>query len=412
MNDVVGRKSATIWSSLLFVVAIGVLQFAYIGSSAIAITNEVPGSYFGMTIIKTKLVAETKFGSRRTLNTFGLAWTDLNPTPGKYNWSNLDWVMQQAQSQGYDLLYTFFRTPNWASSEPTAPTPGYGPGECAPPSNIQYWDDFVRAIVTHAAGRIKYWEIWNEPQEMPPRGFYCGDISTMVKLQQHAYDIIKSIDRAAIVLTPSTAGGLGPQWMAKFLKAGGGQYADVMTFHGYSDQKGESVIPVISKFKRVFAAYGQGSKPVWDTEAGWLSTSDPNLQSAFLAKYYLLHWSSGVSRFYWYAYDEPQWGTLWDGTNGLRKTGVAYEEIRKWMTGATMDGPCAVRAAVWTCNFSRPNGHKAIAVWSSVPDSSFAVDSKYKQYRDLTGNITKISGHGVPISNMPILIETEFFIQD
>jgi hypothetical protein len=235
----------------------------------------------------------------------------------------------------------------------------------------------------------------------------------MVKLQQHAYDIIKSIDPSAMVLTPSAVGGAGPQWMAKFLQAGGGKYADIMTFHGYWDQKGESLIPVINNFKRVFAAYGQDAKPSWDTEASWQPSSlDPNLQSAFVAKYYLLHWSFGVTRFYWYAFDEPQWGTLWHRTNGLQKAGVAYNEVRKWMIGANMDGPCAVSAGVWTCNFSRPNGYHAIAVWNSLRDSSFAVEIRYKQYRDLAGNITKISGHTVPISNTPILIETELSIHE
>lgn len=373
-------------------------------------TNKVSDGYFGMTVIGAKVAPPVHIGSLRTWNARGLAWAEMNPAFNLYNWSDLDLIADRAQNQGYDVLYTFGRTPRWASSDPDAPTPGYGLGECAPPSSIQYWDDFVRAIVVHAAGRIKYWETWNEPQELPPRGYYCGDIPTMIKLQQHAYEIIKSIDLSAMLLTPSAAGGVGPRWMAKFLDAGGSRYADIMAFHGYADKNAELVLPVINNFANVFAAYGQGLKPMWDTEAGWGENrwfSDPDMQAAFLAKFYLLHWSVGVERFYWYAFDEPEWGTLWDRANGLRKAGAAYNEVRKWMAGAILDRPCAVDAGVWICNFSRPNGYSAIAAWDSTGESSLDVEGKYKQYRDLAGNITMIRNQNVRISNSPILVETQ-----
>jgi hypothetical protein len=423
MNSAIAPKKRRLRHLPIFAAVAGIFILVFVGDSAVlpiansgmlsASKNEVSDGYFGMTVIGAKLSPQAHFGSLRTWNAQGVAWPEMNPALNVYSWSSLDRIADRAQNLGYDVLYTFGRTPRWASSDPNAPMPGYGLGECAPPSSIHYWDDFVRAIVLRASGRIKYWEIWNEPQESPPRGYYCGDIPTMVKLQQHAYEIIKSIDPSAMVLTPSAAGGVGPRWMAKFLDAGGGRYADIMAFHGYADKKAESVLPVINNFARVFAAYGQGSKPMWNTEAGWGENrwfSDPDLQAAFLAQFYLLQWSAGVERFYWYAYDEPEWGTLWDRINGLRKAGVAYNEVRRWMVGATMDRPCAVNAGVWICNFSRPNGYHAIAAWDSTGDSSFIVEGNYKRYRDLTGKTTKISNHNVPISNLPVLVETEPFI--
>src|SRR5262249_15346478 len=138
---------------------------------------------------------------------------------------------------------------------------------------------------------------------------------------------------------------LGPQWMAHFLAAGGGDYADIMSFHGYWDQNGDSIADVVLNFKKVFAAHKQGLKPIWDTEANWGPTTeltDPDSQAAFLAKYFLLHWSLGVSRLFWYAYDNEYWGTLWNA-NGKTKAGRAYDEVRKWMVGATMTDHCAKR---------------------------------------------------------------------
>ena len=312
-------------------------------------------------------------------------------------------MIDLAQKHGVDLLFTLGRTPRWASANPDAKSP-YGPGQCAPPANIQYWDEFLRAVVTHAGGKIKFWETWNEPQS-PDSVFYCGDVSTMVELQRRAYEIIKTIDPSAMVLTPSAVGGYGPPWMSRFLAGGGGKYADIMAFHGYlaPHAEAESIIPAITSFKTVFAEHGQEAKPVWDTEAGWGQNPwlpDPDLQAAFLAKFYLLHWSAGIERFYWYAYDNETWGTLWDAKNGLHKAGIAYREIHRWLQGATMTVPCASNQALWTCTLVRENGYRALILWSTANASAsadrFSVPDAFQQYRDLAGNLQRITDGSVP----------------
>ena len=374
---------------------------------AIAPPFAVPAGFFGLTINHWQEVPwpAIPFGSLRTWDT-GVVWTNINITPGFYNWSQFDSLVNLAISHGVDVLFTFGQTPRWASSKPNVPTP-YGPGLCAPPANISYWDDFVRAVVTRARGRIKFWEIWNEPQD---ESFYCGDVATMVKLQAHAYKIIKGLDPRLIVLTPSPVGGQGPKWMSKFLTSGGGQYADVMAFHGYSDNNAELIVTVIDNFKNVFTANGQSSKPIWDTEASWGETakiSDPDLQVAFLAKHYLLHWSSGVARFYWYSYDNKRFGGLWDAARGPRKAAIAYAQVYKWMVGAKLDAPCSVQwfTGTWMCRFSRLNGYNAVAIWNSGGSTSYVPPPQYRQYRDLDGNIFPITGE-ILIGDKPVLIET------
>src|SRR5665213_1913843 len=193
--------------------------------------DEIPATYFAMTINRPLSTPwpSIPFGSLRLWDT-KTQWVDISPVQGTYDWSILDSIVERAEHQGVDLIYTIGgRTPRWASANPSGP-PIWRPGQCGAPSNIEYWDKFVRAIVTRMAGKIKYWEIWNEPQD--PQ-FYCGDIPTMVSLAEHAYKIIKSIDPSLRVLTPSPTSMEGPQWMARYLASGGGRYADIMTFHGY-----------------------------------------------------------------------------------------------------------------------------------------------------------------------------------
>jgi hypothetical protein len=71
------------------------------------------------------------------------------------------------------------------------------------------WDQYVTDIVTNAKGPIKYWELWNEPDQAPS---YCGDPSSLVVMAQHVSRIIKQIDPSATVLSPAPAARLERPW--------------------------------------------------------------------------------------------------------------------------------------------------------------------------------------------------------
>ena len=372
-----------------------------------ALKDPIPATFFGMTInhLHSTPWPSIPFASIRTWDT-GVVWSNLNPASGVYTWEGLDWLINLSQDRGVDLVFTFGSTPRWVSSKPNTPTP-YGPGLCAPPGSLKYWDEFVQAIVMRAHNRIKFWEIWNEPQDA---SFYCGDIAAMSELQRRAYKIIKTVDPEAKVLTPSPVGRQGLKWMADFLATGAGEYADIAAFHGYWDTTAESIKSVIEYYRQVFDQGGQGKKPVWDTEASWgenARSSDPDAQAAFLAKYYLLHWSGGVSRFFWYSYDNVLFGGLWDSATGLHKAGLAYREIHKWMIGAAISKPCGevgYFSGVWTCDFSRPNGYVARVVWRHSGQSAYRPSDQFRQYRDLDGGTYQVNGE-VQIGTKPILLE-------
>jgi hypothetical protein len=95
-----------------------------------------------------------------------------------------------------------------------------------------------------------------------------------------------------------------------------------------------------------------------------------------------------------------------DSTGGPNEAGVAFNQIYKWMVGATMSDKC-IRGGngTWTCGLSRGGGYQAQAVWNESY-STYNVPSQYRQYRDLAGGIHSISGGAVSIGPKPILLET------
>ena len=357
----------------------------------------VPPTYFGLTVVNSQLTPVLKSGTSRSWDTWPHPdWADINPSAGVYKLGAVDSFI--AANVGRDMIYTFGRTPQWASSQPNAHT-DYGPGQCAPPTDLANWDSYVRTVVTRAAGRIKYWELWNEPQNTT---YYCGDIPTMVKLAQHARQIIKSIDHSAIILSPGVTSAYGPPWLSTFLADGGASTVDVIAFHGYGSSKAEDLLALIARYRAVMAANGVSQLPMWDTEA-----SNGKATADFLSKYYLLHWSAGIARFLWYSYDgAPQWGQIWNPTAGPSAAAIAYTQTYNWMIGAILTSPCAADvSSVWTCEFSRPH-YKAKAVWSSKGTATLTVPSAFIEYRDLTGAVHPIKSGSVSVGSDPILIET------
>lgn len=348
-------------------------------------------------------------------------WANLNPTSTSFDWSVLDTWMNSAGNHGVDLMYTFGRVPQWASSKPYDATCRFGPGQCDPPNDLnldgtgtdQHWKTFVQALATHAAGRIKYWELWNEPQNA---FYWSGTTAQMVRMAQDARSILLNIDPNAVLLSPGT--GLrydAYNWTANYLAAGGGRYADIIAFHGYIEGScpgalpNTSVVPSrVAAFRQMISNYGQGSKPLWNTEAGWGHTdttcfTNTDLQAGFVAQMYLLYTSSRVARLYWYQWDNTNDGTLWNGA--LLKPGQAYAQSYSWLVGATLIQPCSEASnGTWTCVMTRAGGYEAEAVWNRS-GASYTAPSQYGHYLDVYGNKYALPVNGsVNIGYKPILL--------
>jgi len=256
------------------------------------------------------------------------------------------------------------------------------PATRLPASNI--WKDFVTAISVRYAGKIKYWEIWNEPNAV---NSWTGTTGQMVTMAQNAYPIIKATNSTALVLSPGPQGPSGPTWLDSYLAAGGGAYSNGFTFHGYLGftngvaNAPEGIVSLVTNLKNVMSRYGQGSKPLWDTEHSWWhNTNLPNhdQQAAWLARHLILSWSKGVTRSIWYLWDSPNQGTLWDRTNGIHTPGRAYGEVYKWLLGSNMVLPCVKASdSIWSCVFTRPDGQQGEIRWSSGSALAQTIPGQY-----------------------------------
>jgi hypothetical protein len=302
-------------------------------------------------------------------------------------------------------------------------------------------------MVKHNCGAITYYELWNEANLTQ---FWSGTPSQLVQLASLAYPIIHNTANCSVngvnpnkVLTPSIddLSSSSIAWLKSYLAAGGGKYADIASFHGYSYATttpgyvlDSQLVSWVANYKATLAQYGL-SLPIWNTEYGWGDTdwfpiSGPDqgtpgigeaARQGFIAQTMLLFAASGVSRSIWYMYDNCSWGTMYgpncgtspnvDNDSGPRTTATAYGSIQTWMIGATLSG-CTLSGNTWVCGLTRttPTGYSANAVWSQTGSGTYSVPPGMTVYRDLNGNMySTTAGATVGITNLPILFESTDF---
>jgi polysaccharide biosynthesis protein PslG len=382
------------------------LILASLGLGSTGFAGTLPATFFGMHINQsTTAWPSVAFGSYRLWDD-GTAWANINTSKGVYNWSPLDSWVSKAQQHNTQLTYTFGRTPPWASSSPTT-TCDYASGECVAPADYTNWDNFVTGLVTRYKGKIKYYEMWNEPNDT---GFWKGTTAQMVELTSRAANIIHSIDPSAEVVSPGATwtSTTAWAWLDGFLSAGGGPYLDDIGFHGYSgNNNAETILTIIDNIQKTETAHGL-ALPLIITEGGWgLNTviTDQNAQAAFLVQRYLLITSRpAVQSFFWYQWDNVSWGTLWDSTGGIHQAGVAYGQVTAWLIGATANGCIKDANSTWTCSFTQANGNSALAVWNATASVAYTPGSQYTESLAIDGSSSSINGsNSYTIGNKPVL---------
>jgi len=304
----------------------------------------------------------------------------------------------------------------------------------------QHWKDWVTALVTHAISldptqyaHVRLYEIWNEPNT---QGNWRGTPQQLARMTQDAACIIKGtgtgctqpgLDTSALIVGVPYVGGsvIASNANAYLNTAGASQYVDAVIFHGYSTEP-EDLLGYVASLQAVLSPQDL-AKPMYDTEVSWGLTSpitDPDERMGWVAKSMLIHWSAGVQRMFWYAWDGS--GTMWSKAqaagcatpqNGgyLCNTAGAYSQMQSWIEGATLANACSADGTVWSCSISRAGGYQGLIVWNtatrcsngSCATSTFTVDPMYLHYRDLAGNSTQLVGVTVPIGYKPILLENQ-----
>jgi len=186
-------------------------------------------------------------GSRdlQAIQAAGFSWAKVNfgwrdiegANKGAFDWSRTDQIVQMANADDVDLVIRVDHQPAWAGGG--FPTNG-------PPDNYQHLADFFTALATRYKGRIRAYEVWNEPNLAREWGGQTPDPAGYARLLKACYSAIKAADPNAMVisagLSPTGSWTAGPEgarpddWYLEtlYIAMGGSSsgYFDVLGAHG------------------------------------------------------------------------------------------------------------------------------------------------------------------------------------
>ena len=355
----------------------------------------VPRPYSG----KVTPWPSVKFGSWRLWDAY-VTWKEVEPHRGDWRFEKLDKYVDLAQQNGVDILLTLGKTPDWASS-------GTGKNaETSPPKNIEDWKTFVRNVASRYKGRIHAYEVWNEPNAP---NFWSGTTQQLVEVTHHAYTVLKWVDPTITVVSPSYCWNFGVPGLDSFLRAGGDKYADVIGYHLYVyPSPPEAMVAVAEHVESVMRRDGVGDKPLWNTEIGWSKPKPASDEEAagFVMRTYILGWAVGVSREYWFGWDQHAYALqLVDMRDqDVTPAGQAYAAIEQWLTGKRMKS-CRSSGSIWVAELDDA-GQPAEIVWDSEGQSSFRIPSSWRATRvtDFRGKTQAVQGGTVQVGPAPVLL--------
>jgi hypothetical protein len=222
------------------------------------------------------------------------AWREIEGTEkGVFDWTHTDWIVYTCNHDGVDIMARIDRQPHWARADDV---------ENGPPDNLRDLADFLYTLASRYKGRIRAYEIWNEPNLAREWGGQPPDPGEYVRLLQVAYNAIKRADPNAMVISA----GLSPTgtwsneampddiYLENMYQAMGGNsdgYFDVLGVHAPGYKAPPEVSPAeaasnpdyggqrffcfrrVEDLREIMVRYGDADKQVAILEFGW--TSDP-----------------------------------------------------------------------------------------------------------------------------------------
>lgn len=343
----------------------------------ILVTSPIDRSFFGIQIQDVRNMRPLGFGTMRV----GTTWRQIEREKGKFTFGEIDQYVAFAQQQNLDVIMQLGQPPNWATGGISS-SPYGNLFNSIPPYNIQDWRNYVTALGQRYKGKIRYYEVWNEPNLS---GFYSGSLAKLVELTMEANKVLKAIDPQIQIISPTYTTENGVAGMGDFLRAGGKNWIDIVGIHLYGYPKPpEDMLTLANQYRQVVTQAGAGHLPVWNTESSWnsyyykgvLYGSDENdysiqmpddLAISYIHRMFLCNWIAGMERAVFYGMDQP-WSRirLLDLKNlpNVAVTGQAYQRIVDWLTGASMHQYSFSSKGLHTISLLYADGRSGYVLWT------------------------------------------------
>jgi hypothetical protein len=208
------------------------------------------------------------------------SWEEIEPErKGEFDWAKYDRFVDLAERYGMQIIARLDRPPDWTRQDNQFKT--------RPSDDLDDYGDFVHAFVRHYRGRVRYIQIWNEPNLTAEWGFQRVDAVAYTDLLEVAYRRAKEADPNVVVLSAPLAITLEDAsmrgnhndlvFLEEMYQAGAGNFFDILSANAFGldlppeDPPGPDVLNFrrVELQREIMERYGDGGKPIWINEYGW-----------------------------------------------------------------------------------------------------------------------------------------------
>lgn len=382
-------------------------------------------------------------------------WDQIEPVrtdPPTYNWDAVDEEsLRNAAESGMTVIGVVKFTPEWAQK--------YSGSYCGPIRDdaLDEFAQFMGELVSRYSAppyNVRYWELGNEPDAAViynRRAFGCwGEEGEpyyggqyYAEMLRAAYPAIKAADSQSQVLIgglllycdptnpPEGEDCLPSRFLEGILVNGGGDYFDIVSFHGYPfydgtlqmdehfpswEARGGVVLGKVDFLEEVMASYGV-DKPLILTEGAltcpeWSSLCNPpgsdfyEAQADYVVWLFVRNWANGLLGTTWYTLEGPgyRYSGLLDADQEPRPAYDAFAFLTDELDGASYTDAVTQHPALRGYEFMA-SGKRIWVLWApdeqphtiTLPAGVLGVYDKY-------GNDITPTGDELEV-NHPVYVE-------
>ena len=222
-----------------------------------------------------------------------IQWVEIEPhakgvyidNHGEDSWAKFDRIVDLAQGLGIEVLARLDRPPPWA-------TPGFNPQDNPsiqmPPVDVTDFADYAAALAARYRGKVKYFQIWNEPNLFGEWGGRPPDPAAYLDMLRVVGTAVRAANPDAVIVLAGLAPTIetGPDNLSDLLflerlyqlgAKGDFDIASSMSyglFTGPRDPRIEAPrtnFPRAVLWREIMEAHGDAGTPIWASEYGWMS---------------------------------------------------------------------------------------------------------------------------------------------
>ncbi len=215
---------------------------------------------------------------------------DRRHEPVRSAWEKYDHIVDLAEQYDMELIVRLSNPPAWSRAA------GDAAGTYAPPDNLDDYGDFVAAVVERYKGRVRYYQIWNEPNIYPEWGEATISPEDYVALLKVGAERARAVDPNVVIISGALASTIDLDgisvpghnfndltFLQRMYDAGAAPYFDVLAMQGYGLWSGPTdrrMHPRVINFSRprfvrdVMVRNGDAGKAIWISEMNWNAVPD------------------------------------------------------------------------------------------------------------------------------------------